>query len=47
MKLCLVAPAALDETEAWCRESFKHVLRESFAQVRHVEQTQGNGASIT
>ena len=25
MKLCLVAPAALDETEAWCRESFKHV----------------------
>ena len=22
MKLCLVAPAALDETEAWCRESF-------------------------
>ena len=21
----LVAPAALDETEAWCRESFKHV----------------------
>ena len=25
MKLCLVAPAALDETEAWCRESFAHV----------------------
>ena len=25
MKLCLVAPASLDETEAWCRESFAQV----------------------
>ena len=33
MKLCLVAPAALDETEAWCREtsaSFAPVWRSYF-----------------
>ena len=39
MKLCLVAPAALDETEAWCRESFAHVCAGVAIELRSAPST--------